>query len=239
MPPMALIRRLFVVELVAALISFGALGAQASSDGAEARPLPIVEVAPAAHATTLAIFISGDGGWAELDRTISAELVRHGIGVVGIDARAYLDRHPTPDGLGHDVARLAHEYMARWGLDRLALIGYSRGADLVPFAATRLDDALRSHLALVAMLGVATDASFEFHWIDLVRDTRRATDLAILPELERLGDVKLLCVYGLKEKDSLCRDARLPRLVKVAREGGHHFDRDYVAIARDIVAALR
>jgi type IV secretory pathway VirJ component len=232
-------RRLFVVELIAALISFGALGAQVSSDGGDARPLPIVEVAPAASATALAIFISGDGGWAELDRAVSAELVRRGVSVVGIDARAYLGRRPTPDVLGHDVARVAREYMSRWRLDRLALVGYSRGADLVPFAATRLDDDLRAHLALVAMLGLATEASFEFHWIDLVRDVHRAADLPILPELERLGDVTLFCVYGTREKDSLCRDAPLPRLVKVAREGGHHFDGDYPAIAREIVTALR
>lgn len=240
-------RRFFAVEwfvrLFAAmmlLMPSGALRAQTADSTPASRALPITEVAPQPAATTLAIFISGDGGWADLDRTVSAELARHGFGIVGLDARAYLRRRPTPtpDVLGRDVTRLATTYMARWGLHRLVLIGYSRGADLVPFAATRLGDDPRARLVLVAMLGVATNASFEFHWADLLGDTRRATDKPILPELERLRDVKLFCVYGTEEKDSLCRDASLPNLEKMAREGGHHFDGDDVAIARAILAAM-
>jgi type IV secretory pathway VirJ component len=217
-----------------------ALAAQASADTTAGRALPIIEVpTAAAGATTLAIFISGDGGWADLDRRMSAELARHGVAVVGINARAYLGSHPTPDVLGRDVARLAYDYMARWKLDRLALVGYSRGADLVPFAATRLPADLRSRLSLVAMLGLAHAASFEFHWTDLLHDTARPTDIPILPELERLRGVRMLCVYGTREKDSLCRDADLPDLERVAREGDHHFDRDYEGIADVVVGAMR
>jgi type IV secretory pathway VirJ component len=50
--------------------------------------------------------------------------------------------------------------------------------------------------------------------------------------------MNLLCIYGVEEKDSGCRDAP-PGLVKeLVRNGGHHFDDDFKAIGDLVFAAL-
>jgi type IV secretory pathway VirJ component len=87
------------------------------------------------------------------------------------------------------------------------------------------------------MLGLGPRANFHFHWIDLVRDTRRPDDLATLPEVERLsgGETRLLCVYGVAERESACRDAPVGLMRAVARPDGHHFGGDYRALG-DLVA---
>ena len=80
------------------------------------------------------MFLSGDGGWADIDKKIGEVLAQRGIDVIGFDNRAYLrGKTRTPDGTGADVARAAAAYLARWNDQRLVLIGYSRGADLLPF----------------------------------------------------------------------------------------------------------
>jgi type IV secretory pathway VirJ component len=212
------------------------------------RDLPLVEVPVAARAgvtpgtpaeRTLAIVITGDGDWAALVKGMSATLAQSGTPVVGLRARAYLSRgRRTPEGTARDVERVARHYMARWGRDRLAIIGYSRGADFVPFVANRLSPDLRARVAVLGMYGIADAASFEFRWQDLVKDTRRATDLPTAPELARLRGTPMFCVYGTDEKDSACRGID-PTLVRAhARSGAHHFDGDPAALGALAVDAI-
>jgi type IV secretory pathway VirJ component len=202
------------------------------------RDLPLIEVPSLAAGNTLAIFLSGDGGWADLDKQVSATLAAHGIAVVGLNTRSYLGKKRTPDEAAHDVSRLMTHYMASWKRDRVAIVGYSRGADIAPFVASRLAPELRTRLSLVAMLGLAPFAGFQFHWGDMIHTVRRPGDPLTLPELERLRGVKMLCVYGEEEKQSGCRDAPDSLVTHYSRAGAHHFDGDYRALADVIIAAL-
>ena len=201
--------------------------------------LPLVELPAAGERGVLAILLTGDGGWAELDRVVARTLAERGVAVVGFDTRAFLSERRTPAGTAEAVARVARHYAAAWGRDSVVLVGYSHGADVLPFVANRLPADVRAHVALVAMLGLANGASFDFHWTDLLRETSRPGDLPVLPELERLrGMVRLLCVYGVDEKESLCRDADPTLVERVQRTGGHHFDGDYASLGEAIARRI-
>ena len=201
--------------------------------------LPIVEVRATGHTGTLVIFLSGDGGWADIDRQIGQTLAQRGVDVIGFDLRSYLrSGKRNADGTAADVQRVALHYLSLWGDSRLVIAGYSRGADFAPFVATRLSPDLRSRLALVAMLGLQEHASFRYRFSDLWATTTNPKDAPILPELERLRGTNMLCVYGTKEDESLCREVD-PRLVyPVAKVGGHHFDGDYKALTDLIIARM-
>ena len=216
----------------------------APADTGLRRDLPLVEV-PASRAPatpgprTLAVLITGDGDWAALDQAVARTLADGGVPVVGLKARAYLTHQPrTPDEMAADVAQIARTYLARWGAERIAFVGYSRGADLLPFVATRLPPDLRKRVAIVAMFGLSTRASFVFHWSDVVHDVARPTDVLTVPELQRLRGMRLLCVYGVEETDSGCRDADAALMTRVAREGKHHFDGDFAGLGRLVLDAI-
>jgi type IV secretory pathway VirJ component len=219
--------------------SLGAQGGTVAASGPLAG-LPLVEVPakPGPDSGTIAVFISGDGGWADLDDGVSKELAARGVGVVGVNSRAYLAHRKTPEQAAADVARIARVYLDRWHAHPLVLAGYSRGADMIPFVANRLTDDVKAHVVLLAMFGVAHAANFQFHWIDMIRDEKRADDRPVLPELERLRGQRMLCVYGTKEKDSGCRDADSTLITRVARNGGHHFDGNWPALADLILGML-
>ena len=229
-------RRWGAVTAVLGLIACAAPGAASAGSVAD---LPLAEVPARRPGNTLALFMTGDGGWAPLDRDVARVLADSGVAVVGLDMRRYLEHPGTPERLATDVTRIVGRYGQRWQRDRLAVIGYSRGADLAPFALTRLADSLRQRIDLVALLGLAPSANFEFHLEDLVRDVQRPSDLAIAPELERLRGLPLLCVYGAEETRSGCRDADSTLVQRVERPGGHHFDGDYRELALIILRALR
>ncbi|MFL5618768.1 MAG: AcvB/VirJ family lysyl-phosphatidylglycerol hydrolase [Gemmatimonadaceae bacterium] len=236
------LRRLGACTVLAAAMSASAIvacDAQSVLRAAEL-PFPVVEVA-ADSGHSIALLLTGDGGWARGDRALAQTLARGGVAVLGLDSRAYLRAaHRTPESASSDVARILDRYAALWHRDRLVLVGYSRGADLAPFIVSRWPAELRARLALVALVGLADHANFEFHWQDVVHDTRHASDLPTRPELERIRGIRVLCVFGAEEKGSLCPslDRSLARLERIP--GGHVLDESSAAAAGALVlGALR
>lgn len=200
--------------------------------------LPLHIVAAKGSPTTLILLLSGDGGWAAIDRRLAELLSARGTTVVGLDSRSYLMKARTPDEASADMARVIRHYTTQLNVQRFAIVGYSRGADIAPFIVNRLPGVLRSELALLALLAPAERASFQFHWADLLTDTSKPSDAPILPELERLRGTPVLCVYGSDEKESLCRLADTSAVHVDKRAGRHHFDGAYETVAAEILRYL-
>jgi type IV secretory pathway VirJ component len=217
-------------------VAQGKPAARAADDvsGLPLRAMP----AKSANPMALAVMLSGDGGWASIDKRIAEVLTAHGVAVVGLDSRSYLMKARTPDEASADMARVIRHYSAQWAIPRVGIVGYSRGADIAPFIVNRLPAGLREQIVLVALLGPAERANFQFHWADLLSDTSRPSDIPILPELERLRGTPVLCVYGKDEKETLCRLADTGAVKVDRRDGHHHFDGEYDAIAIEVLRLL-
>jgi type IV secretory pathway VirJ component len=191
--------------------------------------LPLVEVRAATAGPTFAVMLSGDGGWAGLDKNVAEALTKQGIDVVGMDSLRYFWSPRTPQGLANDLDRVVRYYAAHWRKTGVVLIGYSQGADVLPFAINRLPPASHQLVTYAVMMGLGTNASFEFHVGNWLGGEKGA--IPIEPEAVKLRPNKTLCIYGEDEKDSLC-----PRLAPGSVEahvmtGGHHFDGAYGDLA--------
>jgi type IV secretory pathway VirJ component len=158
-----------------------------------------------------------------------------GIPVVGLDSLRYYWTPRTPAGVAADVDRLLRYYLAHWNKQRALLVGYSQGADVMPFILNRLPEATRSKIALGAALGLGTHAAFEFHMTNWVQDDNSGTP--ILPEATKLGSPTFLCIYGADEKDSLCPQLDAHKVKVVGTKGGHHFGGNYDQLAGIILDA--
>ncbi|MEO8217068.1 MAG: AcvB/VirJ family lysyl-phosphatidylglycerol hydrolase [Acidobacteriota bacterium] len=200
--------------------------------------LPLVEL-PATSSSTgdLVILYSGDGGWATIDRSIATSLASKGMAVVGVNSLQYFWKARTPDGASHDLERLLRYYLQSWGSERIILVGYSRGADVLPFLITRLPPDLLARVRLIALLGPGTRVQFEFHVSDWLSDS--GSGMPIAPELEKLRGRRMDCFFGIEEKDSLCKvvDDRLVK--KIELRGKHHFGGDYTFLADSIRSDAR
>jgi type IV secretory pathway VirJ component len=200
--------------------------------------LPVVEV-PAkpgsAPSDTFAILMSGDGGWAGLDQEIAGALSAAGIPVVGLDSLRYYWTSRTPDGLAADTDRMIRYYLAHLDKKRVLLVGYSQGADVLPFAVNRLPQTSRQAVALTAILGMSEHAVFEFHLSNWVSDDNSGP--ATLPEVNRITDIPVLCIYGEDESDSLCPKLDPKKFIVVKVKGNHHFDGNYAGLAQQIMQA--
>jgi type IV secretory pathway VirJ component len=199
--------------------------------------LPLVEVpaTPGRRDERLAVLVSGDGGWAEFDRDLAAALAARGIPVVGWSSLRYFWSPRTPEQAAADLDRVLRHYLQAWGRERVLLAGYSFGADVLPFLVRRLPDELRSRVDGLGLIGLSTEAAFEFHvasWFGGGGEPRWPT----VPEVKRSGGMRVVCVRGAAERASACDALQGVTGVSVVRlPGGHHFGGEAERLADAIV----
>ena len=198
------------------------------------KDLPLIEVPQtgAGNDDAFAVLLSGDGGWAGIDKEVARALAERGIPVVGWDTLRYFWSARTPQGVARDLERTLQYYATAWNRRHALVIGYSQGADVLPFAVNRLPEAARRMIQTTTLLGLGRNAAFEFHLANWVGP---ASGLPILPEYQKLSRANTVCVFGTGDKDSLCSDFSpgTPGIAELT--GGHHFDGDYDALARLIL----
>ncbi|MCY0387457.1 virulence factor family protein [Robbsia sp. Bb-Pol-6] len=215
------------------------LSAPGAHDEEDLSDLPLIELPAAQPSDMLAIVISGDGGWRDLDKTIAESLQREGIPVVGIDALRYFWSAKTPEQTSHDVARVIQVYGARWHTRHIALVGYSFGASVMPFVYDRLPAPMRAEVSQLSLLGFGPMADFQIRvtgWLGLPASDKA---LPVLPETAHVPTALLQCFYGAEETETACPDLAKRGATVVKTTGGHHFGHDYDELAREIVTRWR
>ena len=179
-------------------------GATSQQVNASVADLPLVEVpAQAAEGDRLAVMLSGDGGWAGIDKAISAHLAKAGIPAVGLNCQKYLWGRKTPDQASGALARIMRNYLAAWNKKSVILIGYSRGAEVLPFLVTRLPADLKARVELAVFLGVEHRTDLKVHLMDLIHSTSGREEYTVLPEFKKLKGMHLLLFYGEEEGDTI------------------------------------
>jgi type IV secretory pathway VirJ component len=198
--------------------------------------LPLVEVPATPAGDTFVVFVSGDGGWASIDKTISKTLAQNGLPVAGLNALQYFWTKRTPDEASADLRTIIEHYLAAWRKSRVVLVGYSRGADVLPAMVNRLPPPMMQRIRLIALLGPSQKVQFEFHVTDWLHDS--SAGIAVGPELAKITVPPVLCLWGEDDKDSLCRGLQARNVNVVMMKGAHHFEGGYEKLAKQILDQL-
>jgi type IV secretory pathway VirJ component len=201
--------------------------------------LPLVEVPATRGASdTLVVFVSGDGGWAAIDREISAVLADDGMPVVGLNALQYFWKKRTPDAASQDLGAIIERYLSQWRKSRVLLVGYSRGADVLPAMVSRLPAETQTKIRMIALLGPSLKVEFEFHVADWMRNGSAGEP--VKPEVDKLASQQILCLSGEDDRESLCRElAGRQRIEVIMLKGAHHFDGGYDKLGHIILEHLK
>jgi type IV secretory pathway VirJ component len=207
--------------------------ADVSTPGVQSLGLEELPASGGADRDDFAVILTGDGGWAEIDKSIGAGLAAAGVPVVGWSSLRYYWTPRTPESAAVDLARIVEHYSATWNKPRVLLVGYSFGADVLPFLVNRLPRPTLARVAGVTLLGLSDTAAFEFHlssWLGGGGEKGRPTR----PEVGRMS-VPTTCVHGAEE-DSPCLGLSGPHVQVKVVGGGHHFGGEY---SRLVDAILR
>jgi len=198
-------------------------------------PLIVVPAAQGGESPWFGVFLSGDGGWVGLDKHVSLALAQQHIPIIGWDSLKYFWSPRTPEGAAQDLDRVLRHYSRAWGKTHVLLVGYSQGADTMPFMVNRLPPATRDMVGLTTLLGLSDNANFEFHfgnWLGTY------AGVPIAPELKRWSGSPYLCLYGADDGDAACEQLTGKDGIAVKMAGGHHFGGAYAQIAGEILSRL-
>ncbi len=212
--------------------------------GAEARTLPLKEVParplPAGDSggAAVAVVLTGDGPWRGLADRLAGDVARAGVPAVVWSSPRYYWTPRTPDEAAADLDLVIRWLLARTGRERVVLVGYSMGADVLPFLVNRLPPETRARIGGVALVALAHDAVFEFRleqWFTRSTAPSRATR----PELEKLRDLRVLCVWGRGDRLAGCPAMQTSGATVVELRGGHHFKGDRRRLSRVVTTLAR
>jgi type IV secretory pathway VirJ component len=241
-----------VVAIAAALIIWKPLPRPSLEDATV--KLAATAQAPAGHDDVLAVFYSGDGGWRDLDKEVGSRLAARGIPVLGISCLAYYWRNRSPEESAQDLDALITKYTAQWHKQKVWLIGFSFGADVVPTIVDKLSPANRARISQVVLLSPSHDVNFEVelegymteNWLKthtkaLMEWINPVPHFPALPRIDALQNKPpVICYYGHDDSDdTVCNDSQLPKWVKVYEmPGDHHFDYNYDGLATRMIGDL-
>ena len=198
--------------------------------------IPVVEVPAGQTTDTVTLFLSGDGGWRDLDRDVAGEMAKLGYPVVGIDTLRYYWQHKTPEQSAADLSELMHHYRQKWGTKRFVLTGYSFGADVLPAIYNRLPVEDQQRIDAVMLLAFARSGSFEIEvegWLG-----KEGQEAPTGPEMAKLPASKVVCVYGVEETDESGCTEKTAVGERLKLPGGHHFDENYPALAKRLIGEI-
>lgn len=201
----------------------------------DATAMPIIASRPAGKTEAVALFFSGDGGWRDLDKSIGDWFAQHGIAVIGVDSLRYFWSEKTPQQMGDDIGAILDNAMIPKDVP-VAIMGYSFGADTLPFAWPSIPKAWRDRTDLIALLAPGQKTGFEISvggWFGMATGEK-----PVVPAVAALPQDKLLCVYGEEDDETACTAPSIATARKIETGGGHHFDEDYDALAAKLRAII-
>lgn len=210
--------------------------AAGNSDSPLGLPLTILEAKPTMD--TMAVVYSGDGGWRDIDKDVGDFLQKDGIPVVGVDSLRYFWSERKPQDVADDLARIIDTYRREWKVNNVILIGYSFGADILPATYNQLPEKDKARVVQMSLLSLSHEVSYEISvggWLGVSSDGAEDP----VNDIAKINPKIVQCVYGTEDDESACPALKDKGIELVGIEGGHHFDEDYEALTRKIVASLK
>jgi type IV secretory pathway VirJ component len=206
----------------------------------EVHDLPLVEF-PSADTTDklLAIHLTGDGGVGVTDKGIAKALADSGISTVILNAQKYFWKVKTPEVASQALTRILGHYLNAWNKQQAILIGYSLGADALPFMVNRLPENLKARIKLVALISPSHTSDFEVHLINIIGGSASGKSAPVLPELAKMKGMNIIIFQGTNEDDSIVKELP-PDLARVVElTGGHRIKSNFTPITDKIVREAR
>ena len=214
-------QRNYLAVLLALIMSV----ALASCSYAQGDALPLQVVAgPVDHSKPMIIYITGDGGWNSFSATISKLLAAKGYPVVALNSKKYFWKKKTAQQTGQAIEKMISDYSKTWNKDKIILLGYSFGADVLPFGYTFLSETSKRMVQKVVLLSPSGKTDFEIH---LSYSISLGTDaLAVVKGINNLLNKPIDLIAGEDEEDFKFSGITNKNCTITKLPGGHHYDGD-------------
>ena len=179
-------------------------------------------------------YISGDGGLNSFTISLCDNINKAEYSVTALNARSYFWNKKTPQQAANELA----DYLARATSNRknqqIVLVGYSFGADVLPFIINKLPAALKSKIKTSVFIAPSTSTDFEIRLTDMFSQGKKRS-MDVVAEMNRMDATKTVIIQDGDEKGFPVKSITLKNLTVETLTGSHHFDGDTKLVAQTVL----
>ena len=183
----------------------------------------------------LLFYISGDGGWNNFSTSLVQRLNSLGYPVIGLDAKSYFWSRKTPEQTTQDVVTLLQQHTDLWKGNGVVMIGYSFGADVMPFVETRLPKTIGQQLKTTLLLSPSERTDFEVHLLDVL--TSASHSFPVMQEINQLTK-PVTVFFGEDENAGYSKKISSKNVRVVTLNGGHRYNNDADALSKQLTGII-
>lgn len=197
--------------------------------------LPVIEARSDGNNDFYIVFLTGNGGWRNLAKAVTSYLNSKNVSVLAINTKKYLLSEKSPAQIACDLQNVVDRYDIKWGQKKVVFLGYSMGAEILPFAVNRMGEKYINELNDLILIGPWQKATFKVKLADYFYEVNKGADI-----YDELLKMKLKKAYVICDDNefSICHKD-LDRVIDHdLLAGGHHFGGDYKALCRLIGTRL-
>ena len=211
------------------------LGEAIAESDRQAHALPLTVLATAPRHDMMAVILSGDGGWRDIDKKVAFYLEAEGIPTLGLDSLRYFWSERSAEETARDLEQAIRLYRLRFGVRKVLMIGYSFGANVLPKTLSAMDAETRKAIPLTVLIAPSPKADFRISVLGWFGASGQGAGGDVAEATKALDPSRVLCIYGAAEKESACPALDGSGAIIEKRKGGHHFDGDYRALTAAIL----
>ena len=154
------------------------------------------------NSKTLVVFFSGDGGWLDFDASLCKKFAANGLETIGINSRSYFWQERNLKATNKHFRELVNAYYRKPDINNICLVGYSFGADVVPFVYTGLHFFAKMRVKKLILLSPFATTDFEVHFSDLIGEAFDDYKYSVRDEIAHIN-IPIYCFYGEGEEKAL------------------------------------
>ncbi|MGC4034706.1 MAG: AcvB/VirJ family lysyl-phosphatidylglycerol hydrolase [Chitinophagaceae bacterium] len=203
----------------------------------EKKSLPVTVFAGSDTSKPVLFYISGDGGWNKFSTVFVQNFTSKGYEVVGLNAREYFWEKKTAAQTSKDMSSIIADHMKPKKNKSFVLIGYSFGADVMPFAIANADAGVMNELKYVVLMSPSSKTDFEVHVSELL-GIGSSSGESVVAEMNKVSK-PILFISGEKENDFPLNELKIKNYKSEKIPGGHHYDGDPAAVCNIILQYIK
>jgi type IV secretory pathway VirJ component len=171
----------------------------------------------------LVIMLSGDGGWLDFTDQLAGSFSKRGFNVIGFNSRTYFWTQKSPEQTAADILLLINHYTKLYKTSRIYLVGYSFGADVVPFVYNRLPKKVKNKVSALELLSPFASSDFMVHTADLLNISADDKPYKVMEELQTIR-IPVYCFYGEQEDPKALEGLKKRNFILRQVAGDHHYE---------------
>ncbi len=184
-------------------------------------------------AAPLVLYLTGDGGWNKFSQELTTQMAAKGYPVVSLNCNKFFWRKKTPDQIAGAIAALVKNYQKQWNRKKFLLVGYSFGADVMPFAYNQLPKDLTAQVENVTLLSPSRTTDFEIHLMVMLGS--KGGGESVSASINKITDKPVLILFGEGENDFKEGDLNGKNITIEKLAGGHHYDGNEANVVNKIL----